>query len=62
MLHRYVTEADLDFFKQHCEQNVQLEGASKWEQQMDKDFDTFSYSAWRRILPVRTDSVHLAQC
>jgi hypothetical protein len=47
----YVTEADLEFFKQHVEQNVQLEGATKWESQMDKDFKTFNYSAWRRILP-----------
>lgn len=49
---RYVTEQDLDFFKDHVERNVQLEGAGKWEQQMDKDFSTFNYAAWRRILPV----------
>lgn len=49
---RYVSEEDLEFFKDHVERNVQLEGASKWEKQMDKDFSTFNYAAWRRILPV----------
>ncbi len=42
----------MEFFKEHVERNALLEGAGKWEQQMDKDFSTFNYSAWRRILPV----------
>ena len=47
-----MTERDLAFFKRHCESDAPLVGASKWELQMDKDFPTFSYTAWRRILPV----------
>ena len=51
-LYRYVTERDLAFFERHCESDQPLEGATKWELQMDKEFPTFTYTAWRRILPV----------
>ena len=34
------------------ERNVPVEGASNWEPMMNRDFGTFTYTAWRRILPV----------
>lgn len=49
---RYVTDADLAFFKRHCESDEPLQGATNWVLQMDKNFPTFSYAAWRRVLPV----------
>ncbi len=50
--YRYVTEDDLLFFKDHMERNVPVDGASNWEPMMNRDFGTFTYTAWRRILPV----------
>ena len=49
---RYVTEEDLAFFKAHMEQNVPVDGATNWEPIMNRDFGSFTYTAWRRILPV----------
>ena len=49
---RYITENDLSFFKAHMEQNVVVEGATNWEPMMNRDFGSFTYTAWRRILPV----------
>jgi len=49
---RYITENDLSFFKAHMEQNVPVEGATNWEPMMNRDFGSFTYTAWRRILPV----------
>ncbi len=34
------------------EQNVPVEGATNWEPMMNRDFGSFTYTAWRRILPV----------
>jgi hypothetical protein len=47
----YITEGDLQVFKDRCERNAPMEGATQWELQMDKDFSTFNYAAYRRILP-----------
>ncbi len=49
-------------FKDRCERNAPMEGASQWEQQMDKDFSTFNYAAYRRILPVLPNDYHAAGC
>ena len=49
---RYVNEEDLTFFKDHIEKNVEVEGATAWAPLMSRDFTTFTYTAWRRILPV----------
>ena len=51
-LRRYLDEGDLAFFKAHMEQNVVVEGASAWAPLMNRDFGSFTYTAWRRILPV----------
>lgn len=59
---RHVTERDLTFFKRHCESDQPLEGATRWELQMDKEFPTFSYTAWRRVLPVRGHPPALLSC
>ena len=59
---RYVTERDLAFFKRHCESNQALEGATRWDLQMDKEFPTFSYTAWRRVLPVRGHAPVVLPC
>ena len=58
LLCRYVTDEDLQFFKAHMEQNVPLEGATAWEPMMNRDFGSFTYTAWRRTLPVRTAEHH----
>ena len=43
----------MTFFKDHMERNVPVDGASGWEPMMNRDFGSFTYTAWRRILPVR---------
>jgi hypothetical protein len=60
---RYITEGDLQVFKDRCERNAPMEGATQWELQMDKDFSTFNYAAYRRILPVQiTTSLPVLRC
>lgn len=49
---RYVTEKDLDFFKERVEQPGEVKGAGPWEHMMYKDFGSFTYEAWRRSLTV----------
>eukprot|EP00882_Tetradesmus_deserticola_P000445 GHRQ01000489.1.p1 GENE.GHRQ01000489.1~~GHRQ01000489.1.p1 ORF type:complete len:484 (+),score=163.37 GHRQ01000489.1:1183-2634(+) len=48
----YVGEKDLAFFKYHAVEDGACEGASAWEQMMDKDVPGFvRYTSWRRTLP-----------
>ncbi|KAK9816837.1 hypothetical protein WJX72_005705 [[Myrmecia] bisecta] len=47
----YITEEDLAFFKQRIEEDVVVPGAGKWESMCDKEFDNFTYTAWRRSVP-----------
>ncbi|KAF6264662.1 Bet v1-like protein [Scenedesmus sp. NREL 46B-D3] len=43
---------DLAFFKYHAVEDGACEGASSWEQMMDKDVPGFvRYTSWRRTLP-----------
>ena len=49
---RYVTDKDLDFFKERVEQPGEVKGAGPWEHMMYKDFGSFTYEAWRRSLTV----------
>ncbi|KAK9785505.1 hypothetical protein WJX73_000678 [Symbiochloris irregularis] len=46
----YVTEEDLEFFKDRVEREVELPGSGPWEHMMDKNFSELKYSAWRRRL------------
>lgn len=46
---RYVGEEDMNFFKERLEEP---KGAGPWEHMMAKDFNTFTYEAWRRTLAV----------
>ena len=50
---RYVTDKDLEFFKERVEAPGELKGAGLWEHMMYKDFGSFTYEAWRRSLAVR---------
>lgn len=52
MLTRYITEADLQFFKDRVEGACELKGAGPWEHMVSKDFGNFTYEAYRRWLPV----------
>ena len=54
---RYVNEADLQLFKDKIEKEDQPSDVGPWEPMMDKDFGNFTYTAWRRKLPV--SSLHL---
>ena len=57
---RYVTEKDLDFFKERVEQPGELKGAGPWEHMMYKDFGSFTYEAWRRSLAVRLLPINMS--
>ena len=46
-------EADLQFFKDRIEKEQPPPGVTQWEPMMNKDFGDFTYTAWRRSLPVR---------
>lgn len=50
---RYVTDKDLEFFKERMEQPGEVQGAGQWEHMVYKDFGSFTYEAWRRSLTVR---------
>lgn len=49
---RYVDGADLQLFKDRIERVEPPPGVGEWEPMMDKDFGNFTYTAWRRSLPV----------
>lgn len=49
---RYITEADLQFFKDRVEGAGEVKGAGPWEHMVTKDFGNFTYEAFRRWLPV----------
>lgn len=51
---RYVTEADLEFFKDRVERDVELPAVGKWQHMTDLNLETLKYSAWRRRLAVST--------
>jgi hypothetical protein len=57
---RYITEADLEFFKQRVEVPGEVKGAGAWEHMMSKDFGSFTYEAWRRWLSVRAQPASVA--
>lgn len=46
----HITEADLAFFQERVEEDVQLPGTGKWEHMTDLKLDSLTYSAWRRRL------------
>lgn len=49
---RYVGEKDLAFFKYHAVEGGPCQGASEWQQMMQKDIPGFvRYQSWRRTLP-----------
>jgi hypothetical protein len=49
---RYVGEKDLAFFKYHAIEGGPCQGASEWQQMMQKDIPGFvRYQSWRRTLP-----------
>jgi hypothetical protein len=52
--HRYVDAQDLQLFKDKIEKEDQPSDVGVWEPMMDKDFGDFTYTAWRRKLPVST--------
>ena len=56
---RYITEADLEFFKERTEREGEVKGAGPWEHMVTKDFGSFTYEAWRRWLSVRRASWNL---
>jgi hypothetical protein len=48
----YVGEKDLAFFKYHAVEGGPCQGASEWQQMMQKDIPGFvRYQSWRRTLP-----------
>lgn len=49
---RPITEADLQFFKDRVERDVELPGAGSWQHMTDLTLANLTYSAWRRRLPV----------
>lgn len=51
---RYVDASDLQLFKDKIEKEDQPSDVGAWEPMMDKDFGDFTYTAWRRKLPVST--------
>ena len=53
---RHITEADLAFFQECVEEDVQLPGTGKWEHMTDLKLDSLTYSAWRRRLAVSCPS------
>ena len=52
MFCRYITDADLQFFKDRIERDAAPSGAKPWEHMMDKRGSGFSYSAWRSFVAV----------
>ena len=59
--HRYVDEDDLQFFKDRIEAAEAPAGCTPWELMMDSDFGHFTYTAWRRTMPVCRLSVLFVQ-
>ena len=54
LLHsRYVTEADLQFFQEHMEEDVPVPGAGSWVKMCCMELGHLTYTAYRRRLPVR---------
>lgn len=47
-----MNEEDLQLFKDKIEKEDQPHDVGVWEPMMDKDFGDFTYTAWRRKLPV----------
>lgn len=51
VLARYITDEDLEFYKERVERDLELPGGC-WQHMMDKNLGDMRYSAWKRPLAV----------
>ncbi len=51
VLGRYITDSDLEFFKDRIEREVDV-GARAWDHVLTKSENDWTYTAWRGIMPV----------
>eukprot|EP00884_Botryococcus_braunii_P016853 jgi/Botrbrau1/3851/Bobra.0183s0076.1 len=59
----YITDADLQFFKDRIERDAAPSGAKPWDHMMDKRGPGFSYSAWRSFVAGnKTDYKSITVC
>jgi hypothetical protein len=59
---RYITEEDLEFFRERVEKPGDVKGAGPWEHMVSKDFGSFTYEAWRRSIAVRLYTASSCSC